>query len=818
LAEIFESPPTQEGHYKPLGGAKLLDYDERSIRMGAGSTTVELTALTPDLFRVGMFPEGRPPDYTSEAVVREDWEPVAARMTGEEEISFSTEAATAHISLNPLRISFSDPSGRTFAADDGELGMGAVELPGTDVFSAPLGSPVRLYKRREEGERYFGCGERTSGLDKTGSYQVFWNVDPPAGHTASFNNIYSSIPFTVSLVSGRAHGLFFDNTHRVEFDLAKASGDRAYYGAEGGNVVYYVFCGPTPHDVLDRYTELTGRTPMPPLWSLGNQQCRYSYMNEGEVREVARNFRERDIPCDTLYLDIDYMDGYRVFTWNGEAFPEPEKLISELKKGGFNVVTIVDPGVKVDLDYPVYAEGRERDLYCKTVEGEEFHNVVWPGMCAFPDFTNPETREWWGENLRALTDEGVAGIWCDMNEPSLFVPRQSTMPGDVVHPGGPGAEPKYHAQIHNTYGSLMARSVREGLLSLRPDERPFVITRAGYAGLQRHALQWTGDNSSWWEHLWMSMPQLQNLGLSGVAWAGVDIGGFFDDCNGELLARFTEFGIFQPFCRNHSMKETIHQEPWIFGEPYESVCRKMIKLRQRLLPYLYTLFEQCHRTGAPILRPLLFEYPEDETTYNADDEFLLGNALLVAPITRPGIEHRHVYLPQGTWFHYWTGERFDGPAHILAHAPVGKPALYVRANAAVPMWPEMNHVGERPKDPLTLLLYPAEGSGESVLYEDAGNGFGYERGEYARRSVVCEVLSGGISVRLNEREGSFVPERGSVHLVLIGVNTRPGSVLTNGEEADWEYEEAAGSITVRLEESASETTVEVRVQNLSDLL
>src|SRR3712207_6496151 len=249
------------------------------------------------------------------------------------------------------------------------------------------------------------------------------------------------------------------------------------------------------------------------------------------------------------------------------------------------------------LPISVYVKGRERDLYCKTVEGEEFHNVVWPGMCAFPDFTNPETREWWGENLRALTDEGVTGIWCDMNEPSLFVPRQSTMPGDVVHPGGPGAEPKYHAQIHNTYGSLMVRSVREGLLRLRPDERPFVITRAGYAGLQRHALQWTGDNSSWWEHLWMSMPQLQNLGLSGVAWAGVDIGGFFDDCSGELLARFTEFGIFQPFCRNHSMKGTRRQEPWVFGEPYESVCRKMIKLRQRLLPYLYTLFEECYRTG-----------------------------------------------------------------------------------------------------------------------------------------------------------------------------------------------------------------------------
>jgi len=306
------------------------------------------------------------------------------------------------------------------------------------------------------------------------------------------------------------------------------------------------------------------------------------------------------------------------------------------------------------------------------------------------------------------------------------------------------------------------------------------------------------------------MPQLQNLGLSGVAWAGVDIGGFFDDCNGELLARFTEFGVFQPFCRNHSMKETIHQEPWVFGEPYESVCRKMIKLRQRLLPYLYALFEECHRTGAPILRPLLFEYPEDETTYNADDEFLLGNALLIAPITRPGIEHRHVYLPQGTWFHYWTGERFDGPAHILAHAPLGSPALYVRANTAVPMWPEMNHVGERPADPLSLLFYPAEGSGESVLYEDAGNGFGYERGEYARRSVVCAVSEDQTSIRLGEREGFFVPERSLVHMELIGVSTRPGNVSVYGEETGWSYEEANGKLVVLMAEDAAEVVVEVR--------
>jgi alpha-glucosidase len=379
------------------------------------------------------------------------------------------------------------------------------------------------------------------------------------------------------------------------------------------------------------------------------------------------------------------------------------------------------------------------------------------------------------------------------------------MPPDVVHPGGGDA--KLHAQIHNTYGSLMARSVREGLLKIRPDKRPFVITRAGYAGLQRHALQWTGDNSSWWEHLWMTMPQLQNLGLSGVAWAGVDVGGFFDDCGGELLARWYEMGVFQPFCRNHSAKGTRPQEPWVFGERYEEVVRKMVKLRMRLLPYLYGLFEECHRTGAPILRPLLFEYPGDPTTYAADDEFLLGDALLVAPITRPGIEHRHVYLPEGTWFHLWTGDRFDGPAHVLAHAPLGEPAIYIKANAAIPTWPEMSHVGEGPADPLTLLLYPTEGSGETTLFEDAGDGFGYENGEYARRKISCETTGERVSIRLSEREGSFVSQRGSIVLELGDIIRAPCAVTANGAVADWSHEEDV--LVVRLAESADETVVEV---------
>ena len=587
------------------------------MRFREGATTVEVTALTDDIFRVGVFPEGMPVEYRSEAVVF-DREP---------------SGDLSRVRVEDGRIAF-EAYGRVFAADDA----------GVERFS----------KARAEGERYFGCGERTAGLEKTGSHQVFWNVDPPEGHTASFNNLYTSIPFVLSLVDGRAHGLFLDYPGRVEFDLAKA--DPARFTATAADAfVYYVFAGPTPRDVLAQYTELTGRISLPPLWALGNQQSKWGYEDADEVRAIARGYRERGIPCDVVYLDIDHMDGYRVFTFDAERFPDPAGFVAELEADGFKVVCITDPGVKVDEDYGVYVSGRERDLYCKTKRGTEYRNVVWPGLCAFPDFTNPEAREWWGDQQAPLVEAGVAGVWCDMDEPALFVPDQSTMPEDVVHPGGGDA--RYHQDVHNLYGSLMARAAREGLQRLRPDKRPFVITRAGYAGLQRDALQWTGDNSSWWEHLWMSMPQLQNLGLSGVSFCGVDVGGFFGDSNGELLARWTEFGIFQPFCRNHSCKGTVPQEPWAFGEPWETICRDMLSLRMRLLPYLYGLFDEAARTGAPILRPLLFEYPDDPVTYSADDEFLVGDALLVAPITRPGIEHRHVYLPAGEWVQWWTGER-----------------------------------------------------------------------------------------------------------------------------------------------------------------
>jgi alpha-glucosidase len=806
----FRVPGPTTGPYEPLRHANVAAAAAQDglVRLEAGDTIVEVTALAPDIFRVGMFDGGRPAHYRAEAVSIQDWPTHETRMALEKaRVTMHTSAMKAEIQLNPLRLSFGDLEGRRFAEDDPELGMGYMPLldgEGGRVID-PLGPPARVYKRRTVGERYFGCGERTGGLEKTDSHQVFWNIDPPQDHTSSLSNLYTSIPFVLTLNQGQAWGLFMDNPGQVEFDLAREDSERAWFGSDTGDLVYYVFGGPSPRQVVDSFTRLTGRTPMPPLWALGYHQSRWGRKSADEVVAIARELRERDIPCDALYLDIDYMDGFRVFTWDRERFPDPTALTRDLRELGIRLVTIVDPGVKVDESYPVYREGHDADLFLKNTRGREYQNVVWPGTCAFPDFTDPRARAWWGEKLPALLDHGVAGIWCDMNEPTMFIPTPQTLPPDVVHPGG--AEPTLHAEVHNLYGSLMAQATREGLLRHQPDRRPFVISRAGYAGLQRHALHWTGDNTSWWEHLWMSMPQLQNLGISGLAWIGMDIGGFGGDATGELLARWMELGAFVPFCRNHSSWNTRAQEPWSFGEPYETVIRSMLKLRQRLIPYLYSLFDECHRTGAPIVRPLLYEFPDDEDALVAADELMLGTALLLAPIASAGATYRHVYLPPGTWFHFWSGERVNGPAHVLAHAPLGQPAMYVRGGYPLPLWPEMLHVEEKPADPLTLVLYPA-GAGSLSLYEDAGDGFAHERGEFLRTLIESSV-SDGVLAATARATGEYRPTRQRTVLEVRGWQNTPASVRLNGADHG-AWHQADGTLVVNVPSDGSAWRLEVR--------
>ena len=500
--------------------------------------------------------------------------------------------------------------------------------------------------------------------------------------------LYRAIPFYYGLRNGIGYGIFFDNTFRTFFDFASERSDVTSFWAHGGEMNYYFIYGPSLMEVAEGYTQLTGTCEMPPMWALGYHQCRWSYYPESRVRELADNFRRRKIPCDALYLDIDYMDGYRCFTWNNEHFPKPAQLIRDLDDEGFRTVVIIDPGIKIDPGYEIFDQGLANDYFCRRTDGPYVKGNVWPGECYFPDFTNPEVRNWWSGLFRDLIrKDGVSGVWNDMNEPALFDTSDRTVPHDVRHDYD--GNPCSHRKAHNIYGMQMSRATYEGVKRYLYPERPFMITRASYSGGQRFASVWTGDNTSSWEHLRLANLQSQRLSVSGFSFVGSDIGGFNDLADGELFVRWLQCAIFHPLCRAHTMGDHGHgaaeidteaveakaaqvnsdQEPWSFGEEYEAVARKAIEFRYQILPLIYTAFWQHIQYGTPIIRPLAFLDHTDHETYGRMDEFSLGDHLLVCPVLQPESESRKLYLPHGKWFNYYTSEAIVGGQEVEVATP-----------------------------------------------------------------------------------------------------------------------------------------------------
>jgi alpha-glucosidase len=541
----------------------------------------------------------------------------------------------------------------------------------------------------------------------------------------SYETLYKSIPFFITLTDHKAFGIFFDNTYETFFDFGKENDDYYYFAANDGNLDYYFMYGPTVIDVVGHYTLLTGTTPLPQKWTLGYQQCRWSYPSATRVREIAEHFRKRDIPCDVIYLDIDYMDGYRVFTWNNETFPNPQELIAELAKQGFKVVTIIDPGVKKDRGYAIYEEGLANGYFATDADGVTYVNRVWPGDSVYPDFTSAAVREWWGDNHKPLLEMGIAGIWTDMNEPASF---NGPLPDDVQFQND--GYPTDHREAHNVYGGLMAQATYEGVKKWT-GKRPFVITRACYAGTQKYSTVWTGDNQSFWEHLRMSIPMLSNLGLSGMAFVGTDVGGFSFDCTGELLSRWVQVGCFTPLFRNHAAANTRDQEPWTFDETTERINRQYIQLRYRILPYLYDQMWRGETNGLPLIRPLLLHYQQDNITHDLNDQFMCGDSIMVAPIVQQGQTVRQVYLPIGTWYDYWTKQKYSGGTFILQHAELDTCPIYIKQGAIIPNDLPQQYVGEHRADQLIVEHYPnADGASSSYEHlQDDGEGFGYQNGE-----------------------------------------------------------------------------------------
>lgn len=476
-------------------------------------------------------------------------------------------------------------------------------------------------------------------------------------------------------------------------------------------------------EILERYTYLTGTCPLPQKWTLGYHQSRWGYLNQKDMEEIANGMRDNDIPCDSIHFDIDYMQNYKVFTWNEDRYNGDAKaFLTKLKEQGFKPVTINDPGVKQEDGYYIYEEGVENGYFAKTPEGDVYINAVWPGDAAYPDFGNPEVRKWWGEHQKFLLDKGVRGIWNDMNEPASF---KGPLPMDVVFTDED--EASTHEKMHNVYGHLMAKATYEGLKKL-DDKRPFVITRACYSGSQKYSTVWTGDNNSLWAHVQMAIPRLCNLGMSGLPFAGTDVGGFGADTTPELLSRWVQVGCFSPLFRNHSAIGGRRQEPWQFGEEVLNIYRKYVKLRYRLIPYFYDLFYEEEKTGAPIMRPLVFHYEKDEVARTCNDEFLLGSQMLVAPVVYRGMTKRMVYLPEGTWYDYWTDEKVAGPTWLVKDAPIDVCPIYVKAGSIIPMMEDQSYVGEKENDTLILGVYPGEG--EYDHYLDNGEDFAYRDGKY----------------------------------------------------------------------------------------
>jgi alpha-glucosidase len=698
--------------------------------------------LAPDLFRVRAARGRRFPTTPSSAVHKTDWPDVEAREEKRRGCRSLRTSAGAFTLRDGGAWELIDPNGLVlFSSPQGSTGF--------------LGVEPRLTLDLAEGESFFGLGEATGTFNRRGLVREFWNIDvlghAPAIHPG-LKSLYVSIPFTISLRNGRAAGLFWDNPAKQSWDLGQTVPDRWQMSAASGEIDLYLFLGPTVESVVSRFTDLTGHMPLPPQWALGYQQCRYSYETRGRLEEVAREFRRRKLPCDVLYLDIHHMDAYRVFSF-GKAFPKPAEMIGKLERQGFKVVTIVDPGVKDDPEFGVLKRGIEADAFVKDAEGaKDFVGEVWPGASRFPDFLNPSTRSWWGDEQKALLDLGVAGFWNDMNEPANFARPDKTLAPDAVHRTGHGPRP--HRDVHNLYGMEMARASREGALRHAPGRRPFVITRAGYAGIQRHALVWTGDTSSNWDHLNDAVQMLLNLSVSGVPFCGGDVGGFLENTTPELFTRWFQFAAFTPFFRNHTNLGTIDQEPWAFGAGVEEICRSYLGLRYRLLPYIYALFAEARRTGAPIMRPLFWHYQNDPVAVACGDQFLLGRDLLIAPVLRQGAAARSVYLPNDVWHDFWTGERILGGAHVLAETPPEHIPVYVRGGAILPLGPERQFIDGTALDTVQLHLWPGH-SGELSWYEDDGISQDHEAGIHHRRRILSRKKARTLTLRFEASEGPF---------------------------------------------------------------
>lgn len=763
-----------------LGAVREYRFQGNELWVECGDPHMRITFLESNLVRLRIVPGGDFKPHRSWDVTKPDQE-------------FSQVSVELQQTQHALFLHSAD---FTVRVDKDTAQVEMLTAQGTSFF-ADLASPVweedrfSITKRTEPNEHYYGFGERGGRFEKSGQTMENWTTDPARPHGAFVDPMYMAVPVYLAIRPGHAYGVFVNATRRSHFDLSTPG--ELKFDAEGQELDVYVAYGAQPLQVLEALSGLLGKMPLPPKWALGYHQSRWSYGTESDVRSIAETFRAKQIPCDVIHLDIDYMHGYRVFTWNKDRFPRPQKMAQDLKQAGFRLVTILDPGVKVDPDYEVYQDGVRKDVFVRNAEGEFAKGYVWPDESVFPDFSRADVRKWWGSWQKTLIETGISGFWNDMNEPAVFEKPFSqgggevgTLPEDALQ--GFADERTTHAELHNLYGSGMAQASYQALRIDQPQERGFHLCRSGFAGIQRWTASWMGDNASCWEHLDMSMGQLLNMGLSAVPFVGVDIGGFAGNATPELFARWMQIGALYPFSRGHSCAGTLPHEPWVFGEDVEEITRKMLSLRYQLMPYLYSVFWQASQRGFPIWRALFLHYPDDELTYHIQDQILIGRYLMAAPILAPGQRARQVYLPEGEWFDWWDGFRYQGGQHILAHAPLDRLPLLVRGGAIIPTGPAVQHTAEiKSDDPLTIHIFPGEGYFN--LYEDDGLGFGYQEGQYGLTRFDLTTTDQQVKLNIKARQGSYViPQREMTILLRDGRQYQQVKITDDGSAREIMFE------------------------------
>lgn len=734
------------------GNVETVTIGEQEITFKTTNAFGMVTVYSPSIIRIRLDKNPLKGDF-SYAVVGKSQKTKTTITQDNAEITLVTDSVKAIIHKQPYSITFYTPDGKIINEED--LGL----------TTSWVGNAVTSYKKLQDDEHFVGLGEKTGNLDRKGNGYTNWNEDNYA-YSITQDPLYSTIPFYIGIHHHLNYGIFLDNTYQSDFNFGASNNRFSSFGARGGEMNYYFIYHKSVADIITSYTWLTGRMPMPPLWALGYQQNRYTYYPEAEVLRIARTLREKKIPADGITLDIHYMDRFQLFTWNKTQFPNPVLMNDTLKNLGFKTTVIVDPGIKVAPGAPAYEGGLKEDVYIKYPDGQNYTGQVWPGWCNFTDFTSEKGRAWWRKQVKFFAESGVSGIWNDMNEISTWGQK---MPDNVLFDYD--GKKTTHLEAHNVYGLEMARSSYEGALE-QFKERPFILTRSGYAGLQRYTAIWTGDNRAEEDHMLQGIRILNSLGLSGVSFTGMDVGGFSGNESIPLYTRWIELGAFTPYFRNHTTLNTKSAEPWTFGEDALVIARNYISLRYQLMPYLYSTFYGSTQNGLPVMRSLAMDYTFDPNVLSPEfqNQYQFGRAFMVAPF-ESSKEYGKIYFPEGTWYDLYNDSVQAGQQAKVVPLSLNKLPVYVKGGSIIPMQSLVQTTAVKPTDTLSVHIY--NGTANSfVYYEDDGKSFAYKTGAFYKRTIMFNPSAR--SITFNEAEGSYPSQFKYMKLVLHGYDQIDG--------------------------------------------